>query len=149
MVNSNVQQNGRSASSLLSKVNYHRRYRMKNETSNAGGMIPATRPLWRRILGLPSTRLGWWSLWLLVGFLVFIALFQILVASGERGGETFFSNLRLSLMILLAAASAIAGGVAAAVAIFSRHERSILSILALLLGLFVTVFVLGEIIVPH
>ena len=122
---------------------------MQNESGDAGGMTPAARPLWRRILGLPSTRLGWASLWLLGGFLVFYALFQILVASGQRGGETFFSNPWLALSILIAAGSAIAAGAAAIVAILWRQERSILMVLSLMLGLLVAVFVLGEIVYPH
>ena len=122
---------------------------MQNESSDAGGMTLTARPLWRRILGLPSTRLGWASLWLLVGFLVFYALFQILVASGQRGGETFFSNPWLALSILIAAGSAIAAGATAIVAILWRQERSILMFLSLMLGLLVAVFVLGEILYPH
>ena len=111
--------------------------------------LPPGRPLWRRILGAPSTRLGWWSVGLSVGFLVFFTLFQILVTTGQRGGETFFSNPWLAVSILIAAGSAIAAGVTAAAAIFWRRERSIFSILALFLGLFVAVFVLGEIVTPH
>lgn len=110
---------------------------------------PPGRPLWRRILGWPSTRLGWWSVWLLVGFFVFFGIFSSLVASGQRGGETFFSNPWLAVTMLIAASSAILGGITAVVAVFGRRERSLLSILALLIGLFVLTFVLGEIIYPH
>ena len=106
-------------------------------------------PLRRRVLGWPSTRLGWWSVGLAVGFFAFFGLFQALVASGQRGGETFFSNPWLALSILTAAVSAIAAGATAAVAIFWRRERSFFSVVALFLGLFVAVFVLGEIVVPH
>jgi cytochrome bd-type quinol oxidase subunit 2 len=84
-----------------------------------------------------------------VGFLVFFCLFQTLVASGQRGGETFFSNPWLALSILIAAAFAIAAGVVAAIAIFWKHERSFFTFVALILGLLVAIFVLGEIIVPH
>ena len=111
--------------------------------------LPPGRPLWRRVLGAPATRLGWWSVGLSLGFLTFFTLFQILVITGQRGGETFFSNPWLALSILIAAGSAIAGGVTAIAAIFWRRERSILCIVALFLGLFVAVFVLGEIVTPH
>ena len=106
-------------------------------------------PLRRRVLGWPSTRLGWWSVGLAVGFFAFFGLFQALVASGQRGGETFFSNPWLSLSILVAAGSAIVAGVAAVVAIFWKRERSFFSFLALLLGLIVLVFTLGELAIPH
>jgi hypothetical protein len=107
------------------------------------------RPLWRRILGPPRTRAGWWSVALAGAFVVFFVLFQALVAAGQRGGDTFFSNPSLALTILTAGAAAIAGGVTAGVAIEAKGERSLLVIVVLLLGLFVLTFVLGELIVPH
>jgi len=112
-------------------------------------LSPPEDPLWRRILDWPSTRLGWWSLGFLIGFFVFFSLFFLLVDSGQRGGETFFSNPWLAMSMLIAASSAILGGITAVVAVFGRRERSLLSILALLIGLFVLAFVLGEIIYPH
>jgi hypothetical protein len=117
--------------------------------SQSQRFTPPQDPLWRRILGWPSTRLGWWSVGLLIGFFVFFSLFTLLVEFGQRGGETFFSNPWLASTMLVAASSAIAAGVTAVVAIFGRHERSLLSILALLIGMFVLAFVLGEIIYPH
>ena len=122
---------------------------MNIDSGNPESVPPPVQPLYRRILGWPSTRLGWWSAGLVVGFLAFFTLFQVLVASGQRGGETFLSNPWLALSILAAAVSAIAAGVAAAVAIIWRRERSIFSFVALFLGFFVAVFVLGEIVYPH
>ena len=119
-----------------------------SESPSAPSLTPR-RPLWRRILGLPGTWVGWWSVGLAVAFFVFFGLFQTLVAAGQRGGATFFSNPWLALSLLTAAGSAIAAGVTAAVAIFSKGERSLLVFLALLLGLFVLVFALGELLVPH
>jgi hypothetical protein len=107
------------------------------------------KPLWRRILNWPSTRLGWWSAGCLAGAFVFLCLFYGLVASGQRGGETFFSNPMLALTMLAAAGSAIAGGAVASAAIFSKQERSILSVVALAFGFTVVVFVIGEIAFPH
>lgn len=117
--------------------------------SSFQSMTPPDDPLWRRILGWPSTRLGWWSVGLLIGFFVFFSLFSLLVEFGQRGGETFFSNPWLASTMLVAASSAIAAGVTALVAVFGRRERSLLSILALLIGMFVLTFVLGEIVSPH
>lgn len=122
---------------------------MKTGSQLSTGMPPSDRPLWRRILGWPSTRLGWWAVGLVVGFLVFFGLFQMLVASGQRGGETFFSNPWLALSMLVAAGSAIAAGITAAIAIFGQRERSFVDFVALVLGLFVLVFMLGEILFPH
>jgi len=107
------------------------------------------RPLWRRLLGWPSTREGWWSVRLVGAFFVFFILFQALVGAGQRGGDTFFSNPWLAVTILLAGSAAIAGGATAGVAVVGKGERSLLVFVALLLGLFVLTFVLGELIFPH
>jgi len=72
-----------------------------------------------------------------------------LIASGQRGGETFFSNPWLAVTILTAAGSAMAGGVVAGIAIFRKRERSFFSFVALLLGILVAVFMIGEIAIPH
>ncbi len=107
------------------------------------------KPLWRRIMNWPGTRTGKWSAGFLVASIVFLILFYALVASGQRGGETFFSNPWLSLTILPAALAAIVAGVEACVAIFRDRERSLVNYTALLLGLLVTIFAIGEIAFPH
>lgn len=63
----------------------------------------ASRPLWRRMLGWPETRAGWWAVGLTAAFFVLLGLFQSLVAGGQRG-DTFFSNPSLALTILAAGA---------------------------------------------
>jgi cytochrome bd-type quinol oxidase subunit 2 len=93
--------------------------------------------------------MGWWSTGFFVAFIVLMALFYALVASGQRGGETFFSNPWLSMTLLPAAISAIVSGVLAGVAIARDRERSILSFFALLVGLLVAIFAIGEIAFPH
>ena len=58
----------------------------------------------------PQTSLGKRAVALIAAsFVLFIAFFAF-VASGQRGGESFFSNLWLSATILPAAGLAIAGG---------------------------------------
>jgi len=93
--------------------------------------------------------LGKWSVRLIVAFAVFLASFGILVASGQRGGDTFFSNPILTIPGLLAATSGIAAFITGLISIVRRKERSISVYLAVTLGLIVLVFVLGEIIFPH
>jgi len=122
---------------------------MKTDTDNSTRAPVSEQPLWRRFLNWPSTRQGWWSAGFLVGFLVFLGLFYALIASGQRGGETFFSNPWLAVTILTAAGSAMAGGVVAGIAIFRKRERSFFSFVALLLGILVAVFMIGEIAIPH
>jgi len=102
-----------------------------------------------RIHFKPTTTLGKWSAWLIFAFAVSLASFGILVASGQRGGDTFFSNPILTIPILIAATSGIAAFITGLVSIVKRKERSISVYLAVVFGFITLVFVLGEIIFPH
>ena len=122
---------------------------MTNETNLPGQTNQDNPSKSGRFFGRPITSTGWWSLWLTVGFLLLLTLFYILVWSGQRGGETFFSNLWLTIPMLLAAISAIAGGILALVGIGWKKERSAFVFIALLVGIFVTWFAFMEIAFPH
>ena len=102
-----------------------------------------------RISILPKTKLGKLSTGLIGAFIVFIVAFQLLVASGQRGGETFFSNLVLAIPILLAGTSGVFAFAIGLTGVIRNRERSILVFLAILIGLFVLLFSLGEVIFPH
>ncbi|MFH1446508.1 MAG: hypothetical protein ABIG43_03745 [Chloroflexota bacterium] len=123
---------------------------MTNETNLPDQSGQPEKSTGRRFFGWPGTSSGWWSLWLTLGFLLFFAIFWGLFSSGQKGGDTFFSNPWLAWSMLLAATSAIAGGIFATAAIFWKKERSIFIFLAFLLGLYVAFFAIMEIIVfPH
>jgi hypothetical protein len=98
---------------------------------------------------LPRTLLGKWSVGLIGGLILFFALMVLLVASGQRGGDTFFSNLALSIPGLLAGACGIAAFFTGAIAVTLSRERSGLVFLAVIIGLLVLIFCLGEFLVPH
>jgi hypothetical protein len=98
---------------------------------------------------MPKTVLGKWSVGLIIVFIVLLALFELLVASGQRGGETFFSNLILTIPMLIAAISGISAFATGLIGVIMSRERSIAVYLATLIGLLVLLFVLGEIIFPH
>ena len=69
----------------------------------------------------------------------------VIVRTGEKGGETFFSGSPwLYLTILPAFGAAIAAGVGAMWAVMRRGERSILVILPLVFGALALVFAVGE-----
>ena len=102
-----------------------------------------------RIHFKPTTTLGKRSAWLIFTFAVSLASFGILVASGKRGGDTFFSNPILTIPILIAATAGISAFITGLISIVRRKERSISVYLALIFGLITLVFVLGEIIFPH
>ena len=100
----------------------------------------------RGFLRPPRTRLGGWGLALGFAFFILMVVFFALVAAGQRGGDTFFSNLWLTVPILLAGAAGIAGGVAAAIAIVRDGERSIFSFAGVLLGAIVIFWTVAELI---
>jgi len=98
---------------------------------------------------VPKTTLGKWSVALTVAFIVLFMSFQLLVASGQRGGATFFSNLALSVPMLVAGISGVSAFFTGIISIVKRKERSVLVFMATVIGLFVLIFSLGEIIFPH
>ncbi len=98
---------------------------------------------------MPKTTLGKWSVALIFAFIVFLISFQLIAASGQRGGETFFSNLALAVPILIAGISGVSAFVTGLVGVIRSRERSIIVYLATVIGLLVLLFGLGEIIFPH
>ncbi|NQT31443.1 MAG: hypothetical protein HQ588_03835 [Deltaproteobacteria bacterium] len=102
-----------------------------------------------RISLKPKSTMGKWSTGLIIAFLLFFAVFLILVASGQRGGDTFFSNLSLTIPMLLAGVSGVSALVTGIIGIVKSRERSVLVFMATAIGLFVLVFSLGEILFPH
>lgn len=79
-----------------------------------------------------------------VAFLIFYGLFLALVASGEKGGASFFSNPVLTVPVLLAGISGIAAFIFGIFAIIRDGERAFFVFISTLLGLLITFFVLGE-----
>jgi hypothetical protein len=106
-----------------------------------------TSSLWRRIIGLPSTRLGRWSVGLAIAFFVLFPLwmfYAIYLRPIPR--PTFFSDPLHAILLLSAAAAAIAGGIAGVFAFAVRRERSFVVILSILLGAFVIYWTIGELV---
>ena len=98
---------------------------------------------------MPKTTLGKWLVALIVAFIVLFISLQLLVASGQRGGATYFSNLALSVPVLIAGISGVSAFFTGIIGIVKRKERSVLVFLATIIGFFIPFFVLGEFIVPH
>jgi hypothetical protein len=69
--------------------------------------------------------------------------------SGQRGGDTFFSNLTLTIPMMLAWTPGISALVTGIIGIAKSRERSILVFAATAIGLLVLAFSLGEILFPH
>ena len=102
-----------------------------------------------RISLSPKTTMGRWSVGSIGSLILFFMLFQILVASGQRGGERFFDNLVLTIPILLAGISGVSAFFTGIIGIIKGKERSVLVFMATALGFFVIVFWLGEVLFPH
>ena len=98
---------------------------------------------------MPKTVPGKWSIWLIVTFIALLSLFLILVASGQRGGANFFDNFLLTVPMLIAGISAIASFVIGFIGVTAKGERSVPVYIAMIIGLCVLLFILGEIIFPH
>lgn len=77
------------------------------------------------------------------------AVFWELVASGQQGGLTFFSNMLLAVPMLVAGVSGIAAFAIGLLAMIRFQERSVLVYITTAIGLFVLIFALAEILNPH
>ena len=98
---------------------------------------------------MPKTRLGWLSVGFLIVALVAFGIFFGFVVGGEKGGDGFFSNARLSGAILAAVISAITSGTVGLFAIIDSGERAWLVMVAVALGSLVAAYTAAELIVPH
>jgi len=119
-----------------------------SESSSAGlsGSAPPS-----RVLSLPASRLGRWSMWLVV---VFIALFvmNVLVISplaDDAGGRVEFAAALMPAFAIAMLLTGFSAGVIGLVSIIRHRERSWIVWLALIVTVLITWFVLGEILVPH
>ncbi len=98
---------------------------------------------------MPATRPGKLSVDFLAAFVVLLALFYMMVAGGQRGGDSFWDNLWLTVPILLAAVAAIASFFTGVWGIIRSRERSVAVFLSTGVGLLVLLFIVGEIAFPH
>ena len=109
-----------------------------------------------RITILPKIRLGWWSLGLIVAMpvLFFIGMsFTNLLYESVPAGGTILNDIAvrpaLALTMLAGMASGISAFVIGLIAIIRQKERAVLVYGATLIGAFLILFLLGELIFPH
>jgi len=102
----------------------------------------STRSKWR-----PSTRLGWWSVGLAAAFVVMwiinstVFMPSTVIIPWRQAVLPFYG-----IFMMLCG---LAAGIVGLIAVTRQHERAWLVWLALLPGLFVLFFLLGEFLVPH
>ena len=98
---------------------------------------------------MPTTKLGRWSSLAIVVFGLLMAVFALLVASGQRGGEEFFDNLWLTIPVLAAYGAAVVALGTGIAAMIRAGERSFAVIISTIIGLAVTAFGVAEVAFPH
>jgi uncharacterized integral membrane protein len=95
-------------------------------------------------VGMPRTRLGWWSIGLATTFLVLFVLWLLYVQATPMARPTFFSDPLHAVLILGAAAAAITGAIVGVLALVAKRERSLIILLSVLLGAFVLYWTIAE-----
>jgi hypothetical protein len=78
-----------------------------------------------------------------------LAIFALIVATGQRGGEEFFDNLWLTGPFLAAYVAGVAAFILGALAIAVNADRGIAVLASTLVGLVVTSFGVLEVVFPH
>lgn len=99
---------------------------------------------------MPRTKLGKWSVVLAAVFVILMLFFFSMIhLFGQRGGETFFSNLLLTIPVLIAFGSAVASCIVGIISFIAVRERAILVFVSVLVGLLVTIYGVMELAFPH
>lgn len=115
---------------------------------NIGSRLPASAlPPRRRILGRPSTRLGWWAVALAATFVVLFMINSFVFMPSTV--ETPLRQTLLPFYGITMLLCGLASGIVGLIAVIWQHERSWLVWLTLLPGSLVLFLVLGEFLIPH
>lgn len=101
---------------------------------------------------LPTTTTGKWSAWLAVGFVV-MALISMLVFA-PRGTSNdpewnAFARTYLPYWGVTMAALGLGAGATGLWALVKQQERSLVTLVTMVPGLMMAIFLLGEFLVPH
>lgn len=93
---------------------------------------------------IPATRIGAWTVGLLVAHVIAMLVFFVLALTRDIPSESFFDRPELAMSLLIGAGAAVATTIVGAISIFRRIDRSAVVVLATALGLLPTLFFLGE-----
>jgi hypothetical protein len=97
----------------------------------------------------PKTKPGKWSVIFIAAFFLGFFAMQLLVASGETGGQGFPGNLLLFIPGVISGICGLVSLIVGFFALFQEKERSILNIVIIFFGLVILFLILSEIITPH
>jgi cytochrome bd-type quinol oxidase subunit 2 len=103
---------------------------------------------------MPKTKLGKWSIKLILVFFTLFILVQIIAAVGRSQGAFDSSSLNvfqllMPIIIIPAGICGVAACVTGIISIIKSKERSVFVFFSTAIGLFVLLFVLGEFLFPH
>ena len=108
------------------------------------------KPVQHRLLHQPTSGLGRASLALLGIAVALMVIPMVSVTAGvDNGSALILEILLLGIPLFLAFTCAISAGVAAAISLLRRGERSLLLALPLLVGALALIFAIGEFTTPH
>ena len=110
-----------------------------------------------RISILPKTCLGKWSVGLVAAFILISVVNGLIPSPQPSPGAPVLPpsmavvaiGISRMVALIIGLASGVAALVTGLISIIKSRERSILVFLAVLVGLFVLIFCLGEVIFPH
>jgi len=101
------------------------------------------------IIYKPNTTLGVWSVRLIGSSVLFFIVLSAFIASGQRGGDTFFDRPALAFPMLFAGISAACAFFTGITSIIRNRERAVFVYISTTIGFFVLFFFLAEILFPH
>ena len=94
-------------------------------------------------VGLPRSRMGWWSIGLAVTFVALFVLWWLYVTWRPINRPTFFSDPLHACLYICATVAAITGAVIGVFATMAKRERSFLILLSVVLGTVVLYWTIG------
>lgn len=98
---------------------------------------------------MPSTHLGRVCCGLGAVSMGLFVVFFAFIASGQRGGATFFSNPWLATTLVAAGTAATAAAAVGVSAVFRESERAVVVFAIIVLGVAVVTFAVAEAVFPH
>jgi hypothetical protein len=99
-----------------------------------------------KIYLIPKSEVSKWPFRFIIAFAVLIGFLFIMIANGQHGGVRFFDNLLLALPVLFAGLVGVAAFVTGLFSIIQSREKSVLVLISVLIGIFVLIFAMGELI---
>ncbi|MEI7792769.1 MAG: hypothetical protein WCI57_04770 [Candidatus Berkelbacteria bacterium] len=96
---------------------------------------------------MPKTKLGKWTVWLIVTCVVLLVIGNLVRVAQDRAGIgdwTFFTNLKRTFPMTGGLVAGLAGFFAGLVAVWKEKERSVIVFISLAIGLLLFVMFVAE-----